>query len=167
MPSGASCWEILARSPAGFRRLSTIRKVGMAQPRRYPPDDAFMMDWENSILERHWDARNGIPKGPKRYRNTEWATTIKQHTFPFHSGVTWEEYVQWVKNGGGDEWFLLKRPCRPPALFCTRHRNGPLDVWYDCDQCVQEVQAGPMPQDGRYAWLRSINGPSGKATGNL
>ena len=24
------------------------------------------------------------------------------------------------------------------ALFCTRHREGPLDVWYDCDACCQE-----------------------------
>ena len=135
----------------------------MAQPRRSPPDDAFLMDWENSIWERHWDARNGIPKGRHRYRNAEWAATIRLYAFPFHSGVTWEEYVQWVREGGGDEWFQEEEE----ALFCTTHQAGPLDVWYDCSACVQEVQAGPMPQDGRYAWVRSINGPSGNATGNL
>jgi hypothetical protein len=35
-------------------------------------------------------------------------------------------------------------------LFCKKHNSGPLDVWYDCDACVQEVRDGPMPQDGRY-----------------
>ena len=24
------------------------------------------------------------------------------------------------------------------ALFCRRHHEGPLDVWYDCDACCQE-----------------------------
>ncbi len=134
----------------------------MAQPRRSLPDDAFMMDWENSILERHWDARNGIPKGPDRYKNAEWAAMIRNNTFPFHSGVTWEEYVQWVREGGGDDWFQEEEEAcggEDPYLFCTRHQNGPLDVWYDCDACVQEVQGGPMPRDGRYVWSRChING---------
>ena len=36
------------------------------------------------------------------------------------------------------------------TLYCTKHHTGPLDVWYDCDACQQEVREGPMPQDGRY-----------------
>ena len=27
------------------------------------------------------------------------------------------------------------------ALFCTKHRAGPLDVWYDCDDCCQGDKA--------------------------
>ncbi len=137
----------------------------MDQPRRSLPDDAFMMDWENSILEKHWDARNGIPKGPRRFENAEWAATIRNHSFPFHSGVTWEEYVQWVSQGGGDEWFQEEED----ALFCAKHQKGPLDAWYDCSACVQEVRAEPMPQDGRYVWSRCpINGGrSGQTAGDL
>ncbi len=46
------------------------------------------------------------------------------------------------------------------VLFCTKHQNGPLDVWYDCHECLQEVRDGPMPEDGRYTCepLSSING---------
>ena len=96
----------------------------MAQPRRSPPDDAFLMDWENSIWERHWDARNGIPKGRHRDRNAEWAATIRNCAFSSHTGVPWQEYVQWVLEGGEDEWFQEEEE----ALFCTRHQNGPVDV---------------------------------------
>ena len=125
----------------------------MAQPRRSPTDNAFMMDWENAILG-DWDARNGIPKGPCRYENAEWAALVQQHVYPHHSDVTWEQYMKWVMDGGGDEWFQEK------TLYCTKHEQGPLDVWYDCDACVQEVREGPMPQDRRYIWvpLSSING---------
>ncbi len=113
-----------------------------------------MMDWENAILG-DWDARNGIPRGPRRFENTEWAALIRQHVFPHHSDVDWQEYVEWVSQGGGDEWFQEEEE----ALFCTKHQEGPLDVWYDCDFCVQEVQGGPMPRDGRYVWNRCpING---------
>ena len=54
------------------------------------------------------------------------------------------------------------------VLYCTKHQNGPLDVWYDCDACVQEVREGPMPQDSRYMWvpLGSING-RGETTADL
>ena len=89
----------------------------------------------------------GIPKGPRRFENQEWAALIMSQVFPYHSDVDWEEYVDWVKDGGGDEWF------QENALFCNKHQKGPLDVWYDCDACVQEVRAGQMPQDGRYIWV--------------
>ena len=157
----------------------------MAQPRRSPPDDAgaenphpprrprhtlqggpgrddFLSDFENDVLTC-WDARKGIPKGPHRFKNPEWAALIKRHVFPHHSDVDWFEYVEWVQDGGGDEWF------QEEALFCNKHQEGPLDVWYDCDACVQEVRAGPMPRDGRYVWSRCpINGGhSGQTPGDL
>ena len=55
---------------------------------------------------------------------------------------------------------------REEELWCTKHGCGPLDVWYDCDACVQEERGGPMPQDGRYVVvpLSSINGQSEAAT---
>ncbi len=115
--------------------------------------DTFLCDFENDVL-RSWDARKGIPKGPRRFENPEWAALIKRQVLPHHSDVDWFEYVEWVNQGGGDEWF------QEEALFCNKHQEGPLDVWYDCDACVQEVREGPMPQDGRYIWVprTSING---------
>ena len=98
----------------------------MAQPRRSPPDDAFvekpptrrprhtprdrpgrdafMCDFENDVL-RCWDARQGIPRGPSRFENHEWAALIMSQVFPHHSDVDWQEYVEWVSQGDGDEWF--------------------------------------------------------------
>ena len=110
----------------------------MAQPHR-SSRDAFMMDWWSTILERHWAARNGIPMGPRRFENAEWAALVQQHVYPHHSDVTWEQYVKWVTGGGGDEWFQEK------TLYCTKHEWNPLDVWYDCDACVQEE--GDKPTD--------------------
>ena len=57
---------------------------------------------------------------------------------------------------------------REMCLYCTAHDAGPLDVWYDCEACVQEVNAGPMPTDERYVSVNvaSINVGSSVA-GNL
>ena len=30
---------------------------------------------------------------------------------------------------------LAKMPCK--ILYCTKHFQGPLDVWYDCSKCEQ------------------------------
>ena len=30
---------------------------------------------------------------------------IQSQVYPHHSDVDWEEYVDWVSNGGGDEYF--------------------------------------------------------------
>ena len=30
---------------------------------------------------------------------------IKSQVYPHHSDVDWEEYVEWVENRGGSEWF--------------------------------------------------------------
>jgi hypothetical protein len=64
--------------------------------------DAFMMDLENYILE-HWDARQGIPKGPRRHENELWAAHVKGHLED--ADTTWVDYVSWVSQGGADEWF--------------------------------------------------------------
>jgi hypothetical protein len=79
-----------------------------APPRRphrvSPPNDDFMADFENEVLQS-WDARLGIPRGTRRFENTEWAALIKRHVYPHHSDVDWSEYQKWCELGGGDEWF--------------------------------------------------------------
>ncbi len=62
----------------------------------------FMMDFENHVL-REWDARGGVPRGPRRFENKNWAALMKSHLE--FSDTCWEEYVTWVQQGGGDEWF--------------------------------------------------------------
>ena len=64
-----------------------------------------MMDFENSLLE-DWDARKGIPTGPRRFENAEWAELVKRNVYPNHSDVDWDEYVDWVSSGRGNEWFV-------------------------------------------------------------
>ena len=70
-----------------------------------PGREDFLMDFENSLLE-DWDARNGIPTGPCRFEKAEWAELVKRNVYPNHSDVDWDEYVEWVSSGGGDEWFV-------------------------------------------------------------
>ena len=65
-----------------------------------------MMDFENAVL-RNLNAREGVPRGPKRYENDAWGKLIKNSVYPHHSEVDWYEYVEWVSEGGGDEWFHL------------------------------------------------------------
>ena len=74
------------------------------RPRGSPPNDDFLMDFENEVLQ-DWDARKGIPTGPRRFQNPEWAELIQRNVYPHTSDVDWYEYVVWVENGGGDEWF--------------------------------------------------------------
>ena len=69
-----------------------------------PAIDAFMMDFENSCLEQNWDSQIHA-KGPKRHEDPQWAAMIQKSVYPHHSDVDWTEYVEWVRNGGGDEWF--------------------------------------------------------------
>ena len=126
--------------------------------------DYFMMDFENECLSQNWDSsKRPHPKGPKRHEDPEWAAMIQSQVYPHHSDVDWEEYVEW-SSVHGDEWFLEWFPENEEeeekAWFCKKHEAGPLDVWYDCDACVQEVQGGPKPCGRRYLWLplSSING---------
>ena len=120
----------------------------------------FMCDFENACLSQNWDSSK-FPKGPTRCEDPEWAAMIQSQVFPHHSDVDWEEYCDWVQGGGGDEWFQEEEE---KALFCTKHKEGPLDVWYDCDACVQEVRDGQAPCGCRYVWMSSINGQRQTAT---
>ena len=64
--------------------------------------DAFAMDVENSILAE-WCGN--IIRGAERIENKEWAQFMKDCLQD--SDLTWEEYEEWVRKGGGDEWFQL------------------------------------------------------------
>ena len=107
----------------GGRVLPPIRPCHIP---RYTPltieRDNFFMDFENSCLEYNWHIQpqpfdGGLfdslsfywnkphPKGLKRHEDPEWAAMIQSQVYPHHSDVDWEEYVEWVENGGGDEWF--------------------------------------------------------------
>ena len=72
-----------------------------------------MMDLENGVLEHAWDWRKGIPQGPRRHEHPEWAAAMRRKVDPYHSDVTWAEYVDWVVNGGGDDWFEEGSTCIP------------------------------------------------------
>ena len=63
----------------------------------------FMMDFENECLGEFGGEH---PKGPDRHKDPAWAAHIKERVYPHHSDVDWEEYVEWIQSGGGDEWFL-------------------------------------------------------------
>ena len=62
----------------------------------------FMMDFENYVLSK-WDSRQGIPTGPRRYENEDWAELMKGNLEV--SDSCWVDYVAWVSQGGGDEYF--------------------------------------------------------------
>ena len=62
----------------------------------------FLMHFENYVLTL-WDARKGIPTGPQRFEDEAWAALMK--TQLEFSDTCWDEYVAWVRSGGGDEWF--------------------------------------------------------------
>jgi hypothetical protein len=105
--------RIVEPEPEPERPQTSSRVPKPRRRRQTRENDAFLMDFENAILREQWDARKGIPKGPCRWRNAEWAALIKKNVFPFHSGVTWEEYVQWARAGGGDEWFQREKCIGP------------------------------------------------------
>jgi hypothetical protein len=108
--------------------------------------DNFMMDFENACLSQSWDSRKRAhPRGPNRYKDPEWAQMIQSQVYPHHSDVDWTEYCNWCEAGGGDEV--------EETLYCTKHHTAPLDVWYDCDACCQEVGNGPKPPSCRYIWI--------------
>ena len=67
----------------------------------------FLMGFENAVLEDFQKVYPGeeIPTGPERHKNKEWAALMWESVYPHHSDVDWSEYVVWVHQGGGDEWF--------------------------------------------------------------
>ena len=71
--------------------------------------DSFYMDFENPRLANHWDSSSAPhPTGVRRHENEKWAEMIQSQVYPNHSDIDWYEYVEWVTQGGGDEWFQEK-----------------------------------------------------------
>ena len=70
--------------------------------RSRPIGDSFMMDFENSLLSE-WTG--SPPQGPRRFEVEAWGALVKRNVYPHHSDVDWDEYRDWVRAGGGDEWF--------------------------------------------------------------
>ena len=84
--------------------------------------DNFMMDFENYCAN---DLFRKFPKGgPRRLENKKWAAFMKTQVYPHHSDVDWDEYVAWVKAGGGDEYFFEDGEC---CLGCPETCDDDID----------------------------------------
>ena len=101
-----------------------------------PDRDAFMMDFENYCLEHCWDnAYRPHPRGIKRHEDCLWAAMIQSQLFPHHSDIDWNEYVDWVSRGFGDEWFQEETsPENARCMGCGRGddfcRCGTEAIWW-------------------------------------
>ena len=72
-------------------------------PKVHRKNDAFMLDFENSLLQL-WDGFH--PKGPRRFEHPEWQKLVLSQVYPNHSDIDFHEYVAWCLSGGGELWFL-------------------------------------------------------------
>ena len=93
------------RLPGGAtQRVDSFIEQAPRRPRHRSRaiDDNFMMDFEDSLLSE-WSS--AVPQGPRRFEVEAWAALVKRNVFPHHSDVDWDEYCDWVRRGGGDEWF--------------------------------------------------------------
>ena len=46
---------------------------------------------------------------------------IQTQVYPNHSDVDWQEYVDWVENGGGDEWFEEEEQIKEELTHSMHH----------------------------------------------
>ncbi len=81
--------------------------------------DNAMMDFENWALQRY---AKKTPVGLERYKVDDWKIHIKAALED--SDTSWDEYVSWVKLGGGDEWFQEASPIKvcpstEPSTRCS------------------------------------------------
>ena len=78
--------------------------------------DAYFMDLENETLEQahfvdgqrfHFCVKE--LKGVKRLKNKKWMKAIEENieynVYPDCFYKKMSDYVKWVREGGGDEWF--------------------------------------------------------------
>ena len=94
----------LRLSGAVTQRVESFIEQAPRRPRHRSFDicNNFMLDFENSLLSE-WSG--AVPQGPRRFEVEAWAALVKRNVFPHHSDVDWDEYCDWVRRGGGDEWF--------------------------------------------------------------
>ena len=74
--------------------------VDSVETRARKDQNNFMMDFENYALRSYAKKH---PTGVARYIVKDWKKHMKAAMED--SDTTWDAYVLWVKNGGGDEWF--------------------------------------------------------------
>ena len=74
-------------------------KFGVSQGK-----DIYLMDMENQALN---DWKDEIPKNRERIYNKEWLKHIEKYVDK-HNGIEYAMnlYINWVKAGGGDDWFV-------------------------------------------------------------
>ena len=66
-------------------------------------NDAAWMDAENWILSKWDNSIQEFPKGTRRYLDTAWSKHVM--TLLEDTDFTFNQYVEWVMEGGGDEKF--------------------------------------------------------------
>ena len=64
----------------------------------------FLLDFENWCLQNKCDSRIGIPAGRHRHEDPLWRQVIQEELRDYPR-KTWDQYVTFVLQGGGDEWF--------------------------------------------------------------
>ena len=123
-----------------------------------PDYDSFMMDFENECLCQHWDCCKDWPLGNKRYEDPEWAAMIQSQVWPNHSDVDWEEYVEWVSRGFGDEWFVDEYHLQEDSEFEAGYEEARtrLRMSCACKDMVQPTLGLSTPLDNHIASLAHL-----------
>jgi hypothetical protein len=65
---------------------------------------SFLLDFETWVLQNRWDSRIGIPAGRHRHEDPLWRQVIQEELRDYPR-KTWDQYVTFVLQGWGDEWF--------------------------------------------------------------
>ena len=74
------------------------------------PSMTALWDYENWLLSTY-NTELGIPVGLERLTHEHWVRHVKSD-LP-NSDWTWDQYVQHVQAGDGDDWFFEPRPEDP------------------------------------------------------
>ena len=98
----------------------------------------FLLDFENWVLQNKWDSRIGIPAGRHRHEDPLWRQVIQEELRDYPRR-TWDQYVTFVLQGGGDEWFqedqegiidqgYLEAQAKQRTSYLCRDMVAPLSV---------------------------------------
>ena len=97
-------------------------------PRKTMPSDAFMMDVENEILRAYGDEPEGLLpyhlaiKGVARLENAKWMNHVAKCIKNWYgegrgADLSLDNYIVWVRGGGGDDWFQSDYKAEDDPLF--------------------------------------------------
>ena len=87
----------------------------------------FLSDLENWVLENQWDLRLGIPCGRLRHVDSLWGETMRFELLAYPRR-RWDDYVEWVASGGGDDWFQPAELEWNPSSSETRYRESAMPL---------------------------------------